>query len=78
MRPPSGKASGSGATLQHDVPTLLAFTVIQLAKGWMTISLKSVMLNKLGGRLNMIEFHEHFRSAAMLTPQSTHVDVSVH
>ena len=78
VRPPSGKASGSGATLQHDVPTLLVFTVIQLAKGWMTISLKSVMLTKPGGRLNMIEFHKHFRSAAMLTPQSTHVDVSVH
>ena len=65
VRPPSGKASGSGATLQ-------------LARGWMTISLKSVMLNKLGGRLSMIEFHEHFRSATMLTQQSTHVDVSVH
>lgn len=34
VRPPSGKASGSGATLQHDVPTLLVFTVIQLANGW--------------------------------------------
>lgn len=78
VRPPSGKASGSGATLQHDVPTLLVFTVIQLAKGWMTISLKSVMLTKPGGRLKMFEFHKHFRSAAMLTPQSSHVDVSVH
>lgn len=34
VRPPSGKASGSGATLQHDVPMLLEFTVIQLANGW--------------------------------------------